>query len=91
MPRPTFESSLRDHLLAIAKPSRQQARLLDWLTETPRNARAKQRKARQLARYEERVRDRLNQPVGAIDWSNIDWAKIIDFILKILPLILAML
>lgn len=91
MPRPTFENSLRDHLLSLAKPTRQERRLLDWLAETPKNSRAKQCKARQLARYEERVRDRLNQPVGAIDWSNIDWAKIIDFILKILPLILALL
>lgn len=91
MPRTTFEIGLRDHLLAQAKLSAGEWRLLKWLTEEPRNARQRSRRARQLARYEERVRDRLNQPVGAIDWSKIDWQKIIDFIIKILPLILALL
>lgn len=91
MGKATFEVALRDHLLSKAKLAAGERRLLKWLAEEPKNARQRSRRARQLARYEERVRDRLNQPVGAIDWSKIDWQKIIDFIIKILPLILALL
>jgi len=78
----TFEQALSQHV------SGRQRRLRDVLSD--RNPR---RRARRLARMEQHARVQLG--VGRddpVDWSraNIDWASIIQMILKLLSFILAL-
>lgn len=88
----TFEVGLRDYLLSLPRLTKEQQNVWAFVTEKPKTAGQKRRHARRLERLEAHARIEAGaKAVGAIDWSKIDWQKIIDFIIKILPLILALL
>ena len=86
-----FAANLSAQLEAKPKLSMREQRIKSILDAPP-----SKRKDRRLARMENHARAAINADpkTGAIDWSTIDWAKllstIIDILAKLLPLILAL-
>ena len=89
-----FAAELKSHLEADPKLSRRGKKVLELL-----NARPSKRKDRQIARMEAHVTVELRAMgavgfagEGAIDWSAIDWQKllmtILEILIKLLPLLL---
>ena len=79
----TFASALSAHLATKKKPGLLQRRLQRILDAKP-----SKRRTAILAALETRARDRLGVgATAAIDWSAIDWSKVLDFILKLLAII----
>ena len=72
---------------AIEMPLLQRRRLRRAL-DLPKNS---ARRKRRLAMMQMRAREELGRPTGKIDWSKVDWAKLLELFLKLLPLILAIL
>ena len=81
-----FETGIRDHLAIF--PNKRVQMLLDVADEDMPKRRAARRR-RRLNRMEAHARAQLGKPVGAIDWSKVDWSAIIQMILKLLSLFLA--
>ena len=85
----SFAVGLSDYLITERKPTLLMRRL-QKIIDAPDSA----RKRAILGALETRARDRLKlgDKVG-IDWSQIDWSKVLDFLLKLFailaPLILA--
>ena len=79
----TFAVGLSDHLASKPKLTLLERRLKRLLDAKP-----SKRRTVILAILEGRARDRLGlgDKVG-IDWSKIDWAKVLDFLLKLLAII----
>ena len=79
----TFAEGLSSHLAGRKKLTFLQRRLQKIV-----DARPSKRRTAILQLMEERVRDKMG--FGAtekIDWSSIDWNKVLDFILKLLAII----
>ncbi len=96
-----FAVELRAQLEADPKLSRRGKRILEILKSRP--SRIKTRRLERMERHALaalEVGDLPSSPtpqameVGAIDWSTIDWSavigKILDVLLKLLPLLLAL-
>lgn len=84
-----FATNLRLHLLAMSDRTYQEDRILAMLDEPdgPRHR-------RQLRRMETRCRHEAGYSSSeGIDWSSIDWAKVLQIFIKVLltllPLLLA--
>ena len=86
----TFETGLREAILAKPKLTARERRILAVIDAPP-----SKRKERRLARMENHARAAMNiAPNKAeVDWGSFDWSKILTMILelliKLLPLILA--
>lgn len=79
----SFASALSAHLATKKKPTLLQRRLQKVL-----DAKDSPRKRAILKALETRARDKLG--VGAteaIDWQSINWAAILDFLLKLLAIL----
>jgi hypothetical protein len=80
----SFATALGAHLETKKKPKLLERRLLKILNAAP-----SKRRTAILKALETRARDKLG--VGAtqaIDWSAVDWQKILDFLLKLLVILL---
>ena len=78
-----FATALGSHLEAKKKPKFLERRLLRIIRAKP-----SKRRTAILNALETRARDKLGVgATAAIDWGNIDWEKILDFILKLLAII----
>lgn len=86
-----FASGLKAAIEAKAKPSKRELKILEIIDAKP-----SKRRDRRLARMENHARAvaGIDPETGAIDWSKIDWNKLLDAIIailtKLLPLILAL-
>lgn len=79
-----FAANLKDHLLLKPKLSSRDKKILS-IIDGPQN----DKRAKKLSRWEAHARVEAGvSPVGAIDWSKIDWAKLIESILAIIALFL---
>lgn len=79
MAKVSFEQGLRDHLASKTKltaKERRVQRILDLPTDSAKRQRV-------LERMEDTARGQIGA-VGKIDWSSIDWDKLLAFILKLL-------
>ena len=80
----SFSTALGAHLSAKPKPKLLERRLLKIIRSAP-----SKRRTAILKALETRARDKLG--VGAtqaIDWEAVDWGKILDFLLKLLVILL---
>lgn len=90
MSKSSFEMNLRLAIMAKPKRSKRDERILNILDAPP-----SARRDKRLARMENHARAvaGIDPKTGAIDWSKIDWAKLLKSIMsllaKLLPLILA--
>ena len=83
----TFAAGLGDYLATKKKPTLLMRRLQKIL-----DAKDSARKRAVLTILETRVRDKLGySDKVAIDWSQIDWSAVFDFILKLLAILLPLL
>ena len=86
----SFEDGLRAAIEAKPKLSARDRRILEIL-----NGPDSKRKRKRLARMENYARAEagIDPNTGAIDWSEVNWAKLLENIIailsKLLPLILA--
>lgn len=81
-----FEQALAAHLQAKTKPTASERRLMRIL-ELPADNRRRQRV---LGHVEATATAELRNggTVGAIDWSSIDWEKLLASIMKLIEMIL---
>ena len=89
----SFETALRAKLEADPKRSRRARRVLEILDSRPSRRRTRRINAMENHAIAVLKTEGL-KPAAAIDWSKVDWAKVIDKILDILiqllPILLAL-
>lgn len=80
----SFATALGAHLEAKPKPKLLERRLLKIINSPP-----SKRRTAILKALETRARDKLGVgATAAIDWEKIDWQKVLDFLLKLLVILL---
>ena len=83
-----FAAALKKQIEADPHDTAKGQRILDIINSPP-----SRRRDRRLARMEAHARAAADLGNGKIDWSKIDWQKllstILDVLVKLLPLILA--
>lgn len=82
----TFEQSLRAAIQADPARRRRARRIQEVLDMRP--GRRRQRVLDRMARHAAAA---LGEEPSAIDWSQVDWAKVFDLILKVLLALLPLL
>jgi hypothetical protein len=88
----SFEGSLRVHLEKAGPEKKRQTRKLRELLDSPPS----RRRTRLLERLERHTIAHLQAEgklgneatFGAIDWSTVDWNKILDFVMKLLTMLI---
>ena len=85
-PDPNFAAELTAQIAALPKRGHREKRILAVL-----NMPDSRRKRRILARMERQAAAYLCVPVAEIDWSKVDWGKVLGTILKILVALLPLL
>lgn len=77
----TFAANLQAALETKPRPTKREKRILEVLQSPP-----SPRRDRQIARWENHARAAIDADPkkGAIDWSSIDWGKVLTTILEIL-------
>lgn len=83
---PTFERELANHLDSLPRPGAKEKRLKRIL-ELPRD---NPRRIRVLRHLETSATTEMKLEAGSngkIDWTEIDWGKLIGFLLKLLALL----
>lgn len=88
----SFEGALRVHLEKVGPDEKRRTRKLRELLDSPPS----KRRTRILERLERHTIAHLqaegklanNATFGAIDWSSIDWNKVLDFIMKLLTMLI---
>ena len=82
-----FESGLRSHLNSKSKLSAKEQQIMGVL-----DAPDSKRRTRRMHRMENHARASIDAhpEEGAIDWSKIDWSKILQMLIKFITMIFAL-